>query len=196
MNVIYYYLAKIANITLVLVCATFMSGQHPVSMAEGIVSNFTSPNGCQCPGEQTIYKCSSEGGVATVWQGSAFDCEAEAIILRHRRFTDLLGARGECNNGRIRASSIGVVNSTYTSQLNITVSEKLDNKTIKCENENIDGRIVTVGIAMVIVTTGIYNIILNNNDRLMSTYFWSHDIQPIRCVEKCFKSRKAHLSVH
>ena len=116
---------------------------------------------CACPGDQLTFDCLVEDGVATVWQGSAFDCNHEGpnmIILRHSQFSQQLSqpAGGECNDGRIVARSIGpgVLNGTYLSELNVTVSEDMNNKTTECVAEYINGTQSNSGTSTVTVATG------------------------------------------
>ena len=123
---------------------------------EGRISEFIPRSGCCCPGDQLTFDCLVEDGIATVWQGSAFDCNHEGmIILRHSQFSPQQPARGEYNDGRILARSIGVFNGTFMSQLNVTVSEDMNNKTIECAAEYINGTQSNSGTSTVIVATGI-----------------------------------------
>ena len=81
------------------------------------------------------YTCTVEGNRSTIWSGSAFDCAGNEIILHHSRFPGE-GVTGECNNGTIIAHSVRVEdNSHYTSQLNVTISSGLHNKTIICSQD-------------------------------------------------------------
>ena len=38
---------------------------------------------CTCPEHTATFECTAVGGVATLWQGSALDCENNEIILVH-----------------------------------------------------------------------------------------------------------------
>lgn len=90
---------------------------------------------CACPGDVLTYTCTIEGGRSTVWSGSAFDCAGNEIVLHHNRFAGE-GVTDECNNGTITAHSVRVEdNSHYTSQLNVTVSSGLHNKTVICSRD-------------------------------------------------------------
>ena len=86
---------------------------------------------CACPGEVLTYTCTVVGGRATIWEGSAFDCAGDEIILRHSNF-DETPQLGECNNGAIQGRSVGVNGMCFTSQLNVTVSAELNKKTVVC----------------------------------------------------------------
>ena len=100
---------------------------------------------CACPGQVLTYTCTVIGSGITVWNGTAFtDCSRSTndIPLRHTQF-DSEGASGSCNNGAIRAQSVGVTNDCYTSQLNVTVSSTPSNKTIQCTHDsNMGSRII------------------------------------------------------
>ena len=75
------------------------------------------------------------GGGATVWLGTAFQCDGNThgfIALRHTQFGRSHKPEGTCNNGAIIARAIGVVNDSYISQLNVTVSTELNNTTVEC----------------------------------------------------------------
>ena len=135
------------------------SGQCHIMIAEGIASEFTSSHGCVCPGDHLTFECSVQGGVATVWEGSAFDCGVDAsssfIRLRHSGFSMLEPARGECNNGLIVARSVGVLNDTFSSQLDVNVTADMNNKTIECALDATgSGDYKEVGMITIIVATG------------------------------------------
>ena len=104
---------------------------------------------CVCPEDQRVYECSVPGGVATVWRGSAFDCglASNSIILRHSNPNSV----GTCNNGHLVAESIETFNGTFTSQLNVTVSEDLHNKTIECAIEYGNGTVSAINMTTIIV---------------------------------------------
>ena len=88
-----------------------------------------------CPGEVLTTECAIMGGGATVWQGTAFQCDGNnynIIVLRHTQFRRSYRPVGTCNNGAIIAQAIGVVNNSYISQLNVTVSPELNNTTVEC----------------------------------------------------------------
>ena len=113
-------------------------------------------NNCVCPGDVLIYECTIAGGGATLWKGSAFDCPSVSneIILRHSEFES---ENGNCNNEAITADSIGSTmvrnNLTcYTSRLNVTVSNEMNSRTIKCIHDSIDTTVV--GMATIVFTTG------------------------------------------
>ena len=110
---------------------------------------------CVCPENLIIYQCSIVGAGTTVWQGTAFQCSGlnRHISLRHSKFNTSEKPFGECNNGAITARAIGVVDNNYTSQLNVTVSPELNNKTVECVYDN--GTEEIVGSDILSLTTGI-----------------------------------------
>ena len=77
------------------------------------------------------------GGTITVWKGTAFhhDCHSE-IALLHSRF--VMGTvSGQCNNGAITAQGLRIVhNSDYVSQLKVTVTPEIIEKSIECFHDN------------------------------------------------------------
>ena len=92
-------------------------------------------------------ECSVIGGVATVWQGSAFEClsSTNEIVLLHRHYDSFNGTDRStsfsCNNGGVTivAQIIGVSNNTYTSQITVSDGAKksaLIGKTVECVVDN------------------------------------------------------------
>ena len=89
-----------------------------------------------CPGDvlTTVSECAIMGGGVTVWKGTAFQFHCnnrESISLRHSQFRDSEKPEGYCNNGAIAARALGIVNNSYISQLNVTVSLELNNTTVE-----------------------------------------------------------------
>ena len=111
-------------------------------------------HGCTCVGYTQSYQCTVSGGGDTTWQGSAFNCTQEhnLIRLRHSKYSTNLKAVGECNDGLIRASSVRVLGSLYTSMLNITVGQEMNNKSVECVHHNIHGNFTTIGQAVLRIT--------------------------------------------
>jgi hypothetical protein len=98
--------------------------------------------GCACPGGTLTYECSivGEQGGATVWFGTAFNCESNESVLFHNRFGNTEETLDECNNGGIVAQSLSVNGSIYTSQLNVTVTSGTAGKTITCIHDPLTGQ--------------------------------------------------------
>ena len=145
----------------IIILVLIRTDQHKNMIVEGRISESMSPSGCSCPGDQLTFDCLVEDGVATVWQGSAFDCNNEGpntIILRHSQFSQHQPAAGEiqCNGGRILARSIGVLNGIHISELNVTVTEDMNNKIIECTAEYTNGTQSNSGTSIVTVATGKY----------------------------------------
>ena len=59
----------------------------------------------------------------------------------------------ECNGGDVVAHAIGVIKSSYTSQLHLTVSPEMNNKTVECAYDN-GSTVAVIGTNNVIITTG------------------------------------------
>ena len=91
-----------------------------------------------------VFECTTAGGVATVWQGSIFNCErmTNSISLRHSQFNNIETVVGVCNGGNIEAQAISMHGSNYTSQLNITIDTSMLGHAIQCAHD--DGRDVNV----------------------------------------------------
>lgn len=68
-----------------------------------------------------------------MWSGSIFNCQTE-LILFHSLFNTSEGAKCECNNGAIVGQSLGLQNESYTSQLNVTLSENMIGGTVQCSH--------------------------------------------------------------
>ena len=100
--------------------------------------------GCVCPGDSVQYECTVcsryYGPGLTVWIGSAVMCNergnANEIVLVHSRFSSDNGTSIDCSEGRVTVHIIGVVNNCYISQISLTVSEEIINKTIGCLYDN------------------------------------------------------------
>ena len=95
-----------------------------------------------CPGCELVVECTIIGGGATVWQGTIFDvCQNEKITLRHSQFTSGIVIHESCGTRQpIVGRSVSVANGSFISQLLITFSEDLVNKTIECASDS--GQIV------------------------------------------------------
>ena len=109
---------------------------------------------CTCTGHTVTYQCSIVGGGTTVWQGSAFQCSGlnRYILLRHSNFNATEKPYGECNNGAITARAIGVHDSCFRSQLTVSLSPGMNNKTVECVYDN--GTENMIGSAILSFRTG------------------------------------------
>ena len=111
--------------------------------------------GCACPGDVLTYTCNiiGPGNTISIWNGSAFNCPYinNEIILLHSQFVFAPGVSGSCNDGAIAARSIGVgETNNFISELNVTVSTNLHNKTIQCSYAASD-RIRIIGTSTIAV---------------------------------------------
>ena len=78
------------------------------------------------------------GGI-TVWRGTAFNCSQSdnEIILLHTRFQSDADMLKTCNNGTIVGRGIRVENnSSFTSQLNVTVTPDVIGESVECVHDN------------------------------------------------------------
>ena len=98
------------------------------------VSRLTSITPCLCPGHEATYECSVDDGVTTTWQGTALqECRDGSIILRHSQFASGHNTNETCGTtGEVIGRSVSSNNNSFTSQLTLTISEKIFNKTIEC----------------------------------------------------------------
>ena len=119
MSVVFYVLMSVCHLVL--------------ASASNIISQVIS-----CPGDVLTTECAIMGGGATVWQGTAFQCDSYngEIVLRHSRFEGSYNQLGYCNNGAIIAQGLGVVSNSYISQLNVTVSLELNDTTVECWHDS------------------------------------------------------------
>ena len=106
------------------------------------------------PGDVLTTECTIIGGTgdATVWRGTAFQCDYSEIVLLHNRFIEPQNFIVPCNNGAIAARALGIVNNSYISQLNVTASPELNNTTVECWHDN--GTTLTVIKSIQIVVLG------------------------------------------
>ena len=98
--------------------------------------------------------------------------DGSVIILRHRLFASDQ-AFGICNNGDIIGCGLGVVNNCYTSQLNVTVRESFNNKTVQCFLTSSEGiRIIGESILSVVSGNIICVLMLKiTKDAAITTYY-------------------------
>ena len=98
-----------------------------------------------------MYECTVTGGIATVWKGTAFDCQSadnEVVLLHNTNSTSLTAET--CNNGAITGRVIKVESGNYTSRLMVRVSAEMNGSTIVCAHDTgmdtlvINSTVVTV----------------------------------------------------
>ena len=106
-----------------------------ILVASVSVSTCSTHQVISCPGDVLTTECAIVGGGATVWEGTVFQCDGNSldfIPLRHSQFLESPKPEVSCSNGAIVAQALGVVNGSYVSQLNVTVSLELNNTTVEC----------------------------------------------------------------
>lgn len=151
--IIFYALSSGAHSESGKLILTIISVQEILHWLHVIILEFTAilPNGEDhvCPGQTIIYECTVCGGVVTVWKGSVFDCVHNANMIALLHF-NLEFNTGECNDGDIVAFGIRSVDGCYTSQLNITMRDGTQMKSVECTMDD--------GISTVLLFVGITNL--------------------------------------
>ena len=123
---------------------------------------FTATSDCFCLGQTLSYECTTEGPISTVWQGTAFQCVGNRIVLRHSQFTaSPQGTAGECSDGlnTITGRSLRVSGDCHTSQLNVTLSSSLNSQTIECAYSG--GGTSLIGSSIIDISKGKINMFVN-----------------------------------
>lgn len=101
-----------------------------------------------------MYECTVLGSGSTIWDGSAFHCAGNRVILLHSRFKS--GTRDSCNSGEIVGHSIGDDgNVCFTSRLNVTVGSNMDGGTVSCTH-NVGANATVIGTHTIVITSGLY----------------------------------------
>ena len=108
---------------------------------------------CACASETLKFTCTIVGSGVTQWDGTAFDCSdnTNEILLLHSDFRN--GTDGRCNGGQITGRSLSVKNNSYTSQLSVSTSASLNNKSIRCIR-NEANQMVFIGETVLTVISG------------------------------------------
>ena len=132
----------------------------PVSISASNSLQCDNHSNCICPGNTLAFVCSVTGGAATVWKGSVFNCHGNEILLRHAIGSE---ASGMCNNGAVVASAIEFTNTSYISQLNVTVSPEMHNGTVECIQDSFNE--TSIGSCTLTIATGKnrYTIVSSSN---------------------------------
>lgn len=136
-------------------------GLYDIVLSQSLpVENLRVVTDCVCPGDMVTYECTVCGGESalTVWSGSGFrDCGSGEIILSHPNSPGTKS--GICNNGEITGHVLSAENGCYTSKLNVTFNDQLQNSTVICSAD--DGRHSNeIGRLMLSRNTGIFLITL------------------------------------
>ena len=139
-----------------------------------------------------VIECNTTGIGATVWQGTAFQCDDSNnnnnIALRHTLFRGSQKPEGICNNGAIIARAIGVFKNIYISQLSVTLNLEMNNTTVECVHDhyNLTESVVkTVNIMLVSYNQFPIDAQLNNVSRRQLTFKWNPK------VEHCYSNSSA-----
>jgi hypothetical protein len=108
-----------------------------------------------CPGQEAVFRCTVDGGVTTVWEGSALEnCSDSSVTLRHSLFGNGLTINKRCGtSGSIVGQAISVENGSYISQLIIFAYQELNGSIIECST---DGEFLASRIQVHLIT-GIHN---------------------------------------
>ena len=108
--------------------------------------------GCACAGDILTFKCSASGSGNTLWSGTVFEDQC-SITLRHSQFESPGGVYDECSDGHIVGRSLAVEGNCYTSQLNVTVSDSFNNKTVTCTHNSGTGMSI-IGVSTLTIVQG------------------------------------------
>ena len=85
-----------------------------------------------------MFRCTVDGGVTTVWRGSALEnCSDGSIILRHSQFRDAYTINETCGTlGQvIIGEAISAENGSYTSQLTINITHQIIGSHVVCATD-------------------------------------------------------------
>lgn len=98
--------------------------------------NETTSSTCVCPGGIVTYECTVFGGaeVTTVWDFFRCSTGKRVIELVHRQREHFNSHT--CNDGKVVARIVRVENTSFISQLNITLTHDIIRKSIECISDN------------------------------------------------------------
>ena len=109
---------------------------------------------CICPVTSILlYECAIAGPGITIWSGSAllpYKSSENTFQLRHSRVNTTACDVAE---GEAIVCPIGVFNNTYISQLHLTASLELNNKSVECIHDDLITETL-VGSDTICITTG------------------------------------------
>lgn len=124
---------KLLNILLVYYCVgvCVLSGSSNTFKADP-----SGLNGCACQRDILVYECTNCGRSTIIWHESALHCSELNNELVF--FQSFLSQYQLCNNGAVTTRGLRVEDGCYSSQLNVSVSNRheLDNATIGCLLDN------------------------------------------------------------
>lgn len=107
---------------------------------------------CICPEQKFTYNCTVVGRNLTIWSGTVFMPGCEEIILHHNQYEDHPEYRS-CNDGAIVGQSIEVLNNSYRSNLTISVTSRLEGRTVICSAAD-KSNITIIGSTTLLITRG------------------------------------------
>lgn len=121
----------------------------PLDLSNGALLETVSS--CICPGQEAVFRCTIDGGVATTWRGSALEnCSDGPITLRHSQFSNGLTINKTCSTtGQVIGRAISAENGSYTSNLiisNITQQTLITGIHVICsmDDENVNSTQIVV----------------------------------------------------
>ena len=89
-------------------------------------------NNCRCLGDTLTFECTVTNRLGIIWRGSAFNCDNrnnEMLLYRTSQAS-------ECNNGMISGRIVRLKDTSYTSQLDVTLRSDLIGKIVECAGNN------------------------------------------------------------
>ena len=109
----------------------------------------TTVSSCICPGYTAVFRCTVDGGVATVWQGSALEnCSDGSVILRHSQFDAGYTINETCGtSGQVIGQTLSAENGSYTSQLTINITQQIIGSRVICATDGEYGSSAQVSVS-------------------------------------------------
>lgn len=106
---------------------------YVIDLSEGAVLI----SSCIYSGQEAVFRCTVDGGVTTVWGGSALEnCSDGSIILRHSQFSNGLTINKTCGaTGQAIGQGISAENGSYTSKLIIENTQQIIGSQIICTRD-------------------------------------------------------------
>ena len=131
-----------------------MNYMHLYNVAQEVLFEAPPNANCACQGDMLVYRCRVVGPGSTKWNGTAFSCNDNEIILRHSVYGGPGGASGECNSGAIIGRSVEVAGNRYTSQLSVSASDKVSsNTTVRCVYNGNTAEVIGTSTLMIVSGT-------------------------------------------
>ena len=125
---------------------------------------------CLFPGDMITYECTAVGNgtVNVLWRGSALRCPNDNIEIILPLFYQM-NTTNTCNNGTISGKIVRVNNGTFTSQLNVILTDEIIGKGLVCAYDHgITDSEVTVGSLNIAESYGeLYYCTIYNKTRII-----------------------------